>query len=88
MIAGYTENLGASHSSTLKAKGNLATLLDEQGETAEARELYQEARGSRFRGQAAHVPSSRGALGVDCYRQCSEAGLVQQPRPAAGGTVF
>ena len=40
MIAGYTEKLGADHTDTLRAKGNLANLLKNQGKTAEA-EAYE-----------------------------------------------
>ena len=40
VIAGYTEKLGADHTSTLTAKGNLANLLKNQGKTAEA-EAYE-----------------------------------------------
>eukprot|EP01050_Picozoa_sp_SAG11_P063724 SAG11_NODE_43565_length_164_cov_37.538462_1_plen_54_part_11 len=42
VIDGYTAKLGADHVSTVTAKMNLATLLDEQGQTQEAKAMYLE----------------------------------------------
>ena len=42
MLAGQTAQLGPAYVGTLRTKGNLATLLDEMGEDAEARRLCEE----------------------------------------------
>jgi len=42
VIAGRTESLGASHTDTLMAKMNLATLLHDLGEREEAKRLFDE----------------------------------------------
>ena len=42
VIEGQTAQLGASHTSTLITKGNLAILQSETGEMDEARKLYEE----------------------------------------------
>ena len=42
VIAGYTEQLGASHVKTLNAKYNLAILLKQLGERDQARTLYEQ----------------------------------------------
>ncbi len=43
VIEGYTAQLGAQHTDTLRAKMNLANLLANLGERDEARRLYTEA---------------------------------------------
>ena len=42
VVAGFTAQLGATHTSTLAAKMNLAILLKNLGESAEARTMYEE----------------------------------------------
>ena len=42
VVAGFTAQLGPAHPNTLRTKGNLAVLLMQMGELAEARRLYAE----------------------------------------------
>ena len=42
VIAGYTSQLGADHTDTLRAKMNLANLLADLGQRTEARDLYEQ----------------------------------------------
>ena len=42
VVAGFTVQLGPAHTETLRTKGNLATLLMEMGEWAQARRLFEE----------------------------------------------
>jgi TolA-binding protein len=42
VIAGYTEQLGSTHTRTFDAKYNLAVLEKAEGDVAEARRLYNE----------------------------------------------
>ena len=42
VIAGFTAKLGADHVDTIRAKMNLAILLDDQGQTDEAQAMYLE----------------------------------------------